>query len=165
MNSGTGFPAKASEETFASSFSKASLELPGSTTVVIPSLAEARHLLSILLTGLISPDRPTSPNIKVFDLTLTPLADDTVAMHTARSVAGSLTLRPPMTFIKQSFEVSPSFRSFSQTVPTFWIRLRSQTRSRFWRALRSGYPIRFPFTTISRSLLIRSFRLRMIQAR
>ena len=115
MNSGTGLPEKISAEAFASSFSSASLELPGRTTVVMPSLAEARHLFKILETGLISPDNPTSPRISVLGLALTPLAEETAAMHTARSVAGSDTLRPPITFTKQSFVVRPSFKSFSQT--------------------------------------------------
>src|SRR5262249_32152068 len=60
-----------------------------------PSLAASFSRLSIWLTGRTSPDNPISPKITVSAGTGQSLSEDSKAAATARSAAGSCTLRPP----------------------------------------------------------------------
>ncbi len=70
---------------------------------------------SSLATGLISPDSPTSPAKVVCWSTGASRFDDSTALTTARSMAGSLTFSPPAIFRNTSFTPSRNPALFSST--------------------------------------------------
>ncbi len=63
-----------------------------------PSLAASFRRISVLATGLTSPERLISPNTTQSCGSAASRAEDTRAAAAARSAAGSVTFRPPATF-------------------------------------------------------------------
>ena len=68
-----------------------------------PSFSASVMRCSTLLIGLISPDKPTSAAKHTFGFMAMSWLDDNIAATTAKSIAGSSTLIPPVTFKKTSF--------------------------------------------------------------
>src|SRR5580704_11072165 len=70
----------------------------GPSACLKPSLAASFRRISVLATGLTSPERLISPNTTQSCGSAASRAEDTRAAAAARSAAGSVTFRPPATF-------------------------------------------------------------------
>ena len=90
-----------------------------------PSFSASRIRCSILLTGRISPERPTSPAKHIRLLIGISMFEDKTAEITARSIAGSFTFIPPAILRKTSLATSLNPARFSKTANNIFNLLRS----------------------------------------
>ena len=85
------------------------------TKVLYPNFSASKIRWSILETGLISPAKPTSAAKQTFGLIATSWLEDKIAATTAKSMAGSSTLIPPVMFKKTSLAPNLNPALFSST--------------------------------------------------
>ena len=108
------------------SASRISLYLSGLTSLSNPSALADLWRLSAWLTLRNSPESPTSPNIAMLLGIGIFRREEAIAVRTARSAAGSLSLMPPTTLTKMSWFWRFSFPCFSRTAAKSWRRFRSK---------------------------------------
>ena len=90
-----------------------------------PNFSASRMRCSIRLTGRISPESPTSPVIQVPASIAISILEESIALITAKSIAGSLTFMPPAILRKTSFCANLNPTLFSKTASNIFIRRRS----------------------------------------
>ena len=87
----------------------------GTYILLNPSFSASNILCSIRLTALTSPDRPTSPAKTVSEGSAISILDESIAITTPKSIAGSATFIPPAIFINTSLVANLNPTRFSRT--------------------------------------------------
>ena len=117
-----------------------------------PSFSASWMRWSTRFTGLISPERPTSPAKQKSLLTGMSSLEDKIAATTAKSIAGSSTEIPPVTFKKTSLAPNRKPARFSKTARIMFNRL-----ALYPVVLRCGVP----YTAVLTKACISSIKGRM----